>query len=142
MVKTPEPFEIYEPGVLLHGTKTNLAIGSFLLPGQSSNFQQGRITNFVYVTETLDAATWGAELASGEDRGHIYVVHPTGTLEDDPNVTNKKFLGNPTRSFRTSKPVEITGEILDWISHPDDQVIAMRARIAEMMASGINLIED
>jgi rifampin ADP-ribosylating transferase len=92
----PTPFEAYESGVLLHGTKADLKAGDLLVPGRGSNFQAGRTTNHVYVTATLDAATWGAELAFGEGRGRIYVVEATGDLEDDPNVTDKKFPGNPT----------------------------------------------
>ena len=87
----PKPFEVHESGALLHGTKADLAIGDLLVPGRPSNFEEGRIMNHVYVTATLDAATWGAELAEGEGRGRIYMVEPTGTLEDDPNVTDKKF---------------------------------------------------
>jgi rifampin ADP-ribosylating transferase len=94
----PTPFEEYESGVLLHGTKADLKVGDLLVPGRPSNFQAGRTMNHVYVTATLDAATWGAELALGEGRGRIYIVEPTGELEDDPNVTDKKFPGNPTRS--------------------------------------------
>ena len=98
--------------------------------------------NYVYVTATLDAATWGAELAAGEGRGRIYVVEPTGTLEDDPNVTDKKFPGNPTRSYRTKEPVKIVGEILDWIGHPPDQVQAMRDGLARMKHQGTAVIYD
>ena len=84
----PVPFEVHESGALLHGTKADLAIGDLLVPGRLSNFEAGRIMNHVYVTATLDAATWGAELAAGEGRGRIYVVEPTGAIEDDPNVTD------------------------------------------------------
>ena len=76
--REPVPFEVYEPGVYLHGTKANLAVGEMLVSGRESNFEQGRVMNYVYFTATLDAATWGAELASGEGRGRIYVVEPMG----------------------------------------------------------------
>ena len=87
------PFEVYEAGVYLHGTKADLAVGDLLVPGRESNFEEGRVMNYVYFTATLDAATWGAELAAGEGRGRIYVVEPTGEFEDDPNVTTRGSLG-------------------------------------------------
>ncbi len=138
----PKPFEVHEPGVLLHGTKADLAPGDLLVPGRASNFQTGRIMNHVYVTETLDAATWGAELAAGEGRGRIYIVEPTGDLEDDPNVTDKKFPGNPTRSYRTRDPVRIVGEILDWVGHSPEKLNAMRERIEESRRTGAGQIDD
>ncbi len=98
--------------------------------------------NHVYVTETLDAATWGAELAVGEGRGRIYIVEPTGALEDDPNVTDKKFPGNPTRSYRTREPVRVVGEILDWTRHPPEQLQAMRNGLADLRRRGAAVIHD
>ena len=111
------PFEVYEAGTYLHGTKADLAVGETLVPGRESNFEAGRLMNYVYFTATLDAATWGAELAAGEGRGRIYLVEPTGELEDDPNVTDKRFPGNPTRSFRTREPLRVVGELVDWVGH-------------------------
>ena len=113
----PVPFEVYQAGVYLHGTKADLAIGEMLVPGRESNFEEGRMMNYVYFTSTLDAATWGAELAAGEGRGHIYIVEPSGEFDDDPNVTNKRFPGNPTPSFRTSEPLRLVGELGDWVGH-------------------------
>ena len=84
----PVPFEVYKAGVYLHGTKADLAAGEMLVPGRESNFEEGRVMNYVYFTATLDAAVWGAELAAGEGRGRIYMVEPTGGFEDDPNVTD------------------------------------------------------
>ncbi len=138
----PKPFEVHESGALLHGTKAALAIGDLLVPGYESNFEQGRIMNHVYVTETLDAATWGAELAVGEGRGRIYMVEATGALEDDPNVTDKKLPGNPTRSYRTRQPVKIVGEIVDWVGHSPDRVQAMRDGLAALRARGHAVIYD
>ncbi len=138
----PRPFETYEPGVLLHGTKAVLMAGDLLVPGRASNFEEGRTMNHVYVTATLDAATWGAELAVGDGRGLIYIVEPLGTLEDDPNVTNKKFPGNPTQSYRTRQPVKITGEIRDWIGHSPDQLQAMREGLADLKLRGHTVIYD
>lgn len=98
--------------------------------------------NHVYVTDTLDAATWGAELAVGEARGRIYIVEPMGALEDDPNVTDKKFPGNPTRSYRTRGPVRVVGELLDWTGHSSDQLKVMRDRLADLKRRGIAVIYD
>ena len=142
MTNEPTPFEVPESDALFHGTKADLAIGDFLEPGRPSNFEEGRIMNHVYVTATLDAATWGAELAEGEGRGRVYIVEPTGTLEDDPNVTDKKFPGNPTRSYRTREPVKVVGEILDWSGHSPDQLQAMRDGIANLKRQGIAVIYD
>ena len=111
----PVPFEVYEPGVYLHGTKAALAVGEMLVPGRGSNFEDGRVMNHVYFTATLDAAVWGAELAAGQGRGRIYIVEPSGEFEDDPNVTNKRFPGNPTQSFRSREPLRVVGELVDWI---------------------------
>lgn len=142
MPQRSEPFEVYAPGGLLHGTKADLAVGELLVPGYESNFEAGRIMNHVYVSETLDAATWGAELAVGQGRGRIYLVEATGALEDDPNVTDKKFPGNPTRSYRTREPVRIVGEVRDWIGHPPEQLQAMRSRLADLRRRGAAVIDD
>lgn len=142
MTNEPKPFEVHESGALLHGTKADLAVGDVLVPGRPSNFEEGRITNHVYVTATLDAAAWGAELAAGKGRGRIYIVEPTGSLEDDPNVTDKKFPGNPTRSYRTREPVKVVGELLDWVGHSTDQLQAMRDGLASLKRQGIAVIHD
>ncbi len=138
----PTAFEAHESGALLHGTKADLAIGDLLIAGHASNYEDGRTARHVYVTATLDAATWGAELAVGEGRGHIYIVEPTGSLEDDPNVTDKRFPGNPTRSYRTREPVRIVGEIKDWVGHPPAQLQAMRDSLAELRRRGQAIIYD
>jgi rifampin ADP-ribosylating transferase len=142
MTNEPKPFEAHESGAMFHGTKADLAVGDLLLPGRRSNFEEGRTTNYVYVTETLDGATWGAELAAGDGRGRIYIVEPTGALEDDPNVTDKKFAGNPTRSYRTREPVEVVGELVDWVGHSPDQLQAMRDGLADLKRRGLAVIYD
>lgn len=141
-MRTPVPFEVYEPGVFLHGTKADLAVGEVLVPGRESNFEEGRVMNYVYFTATLDAATWGAELAAGEGRGRIYVVEPTGEFEDDPNVTDKKFPGNPTRSFRSREPLRVVGELVDWVGHSPEQLRAMRDGLDALKRQGAAHIED
>ncbi|HEY6933749.1 MAG TPA: NAD(+)--rifampin ADP-ribosyltransferase [Marmoricola sp.] len=141
-MRAPVPFEVYEPGVFLHGTKADLAVGEVLVPGRESNFEEGRVMNYVYFTATLDAATWGAELAAGEGRGRIYVVEPTGEFEDDPNVTDKKFPGNPTRSFRSREPLRVVGELVDWVGHSPEQLRAMRDGLDALKRQGAAHIED
>ena len=138
----PVPFQVYEAGVFLHGTKADLSVGELLLPGRESNFEQGRTMNFVYFTATLDAATWGAELAAGEGRGRIYVVEPTGEFEDDPNVTDKRFPGNPTRSFRSREPLRVVGELVDWVGHSPAKLQAMRDGLEASRRRGTAQIED
>jgi rifampin ADP-ribosylating transferase len=138
----PKPFEPHESGALLHGTKADLSVGDLLVPGHRMNYDTGRYANHVYVTQTLDAAAWGAELAVGEGRGRIYVVEPTGAVEDDPNVTDKRLPGNPTRSYRTREPVRIVGEITDWVGHSPEQVQAMRNTLADLARRGLDVIYD
>lgn len=141
-MREPVPFEVYQPGVYLHGTKADLVVGDLLVPGRESNFEQGRVMNYVYFTATLDAATWGAELAVGDGRGHIYVVEPIGAFEDDPNVTDKRFPGNPTQSFRSRDPLRVTGELTDWVGHSPEKLQAMLDGIKGLMQQGSAQIED
>jgi rifampin ADP-ribosylating transferase len=138
----PTPFEVHESGAMLHGTKADLAVGDLLVPGRLSNFEAGRIMNHIYVTTTLDAAAWGAELAPGDGPGRIYIVEPTGPLEDDPNVTDKKMPGNPTRSYRTSEPVRIVGELEDWEGHTPEQLQGMQDVLADLRRQGLAVIYD
>ncbi len=136
------PFEVYDEGVYLHGTKADLSPGDLLTPGRESNFEDGRVMNHVYFTATLDAATWGAELAAGDGPGRIYVVEPTGAFEDDPNVTDKKFPGNPTQSFRTRDPLRVVGELADWVGHPPERLQAMRDGLEALQRKGAAEILD
>ena len=138
----PVPFEVYDAGVYLHGTKADLAVGELLVPGRESNFEAGRVMNYVYFSATLDAAVWGAELASGDGRARIYIVEPTGEFEDDPNVTNKKFPGNPTQSFRSREPLRVVGELVDWVGHSPEKLEAMRGRLDGLQREGAAQIED
>jgi rifampin ADP-ribosylating transferase len=140
--RAPVPFEVYRPGVYLHGTKAELETGELLVPGRESNFERGRVMNYVYFTATLDAATWGAELAAGDQRGRIYIVEPTGGFEDDPNVTDKRYPGNPTQSFRSREPIRVIGEVLDWVGHPPAALSAMREGVAAAKRRGASAIDD
>jgi Rifampin ADP-ribosyl transferase len=143
---TPEPFKVWtdSDGVqrYLHGTKADLKPGDAIEAGRVSNYGTRKSATFVYLTATLDAATWGAELASGDGPGRIYVVEPTGPIEDDPNLTDKKYPGNPTRSYRTRAPVRVIGEIKGWKGHPPEQLQAMKDGLARLAAKGIEAIED
>src|SRR5690606_12628380 len=93
-----------------HGTKADLKPGDLIVAGKDSNYVPNYESKYVYLTSNLSVAVWGAELASGESSCRIYVVEPTGRIEDDPNVTNKRFSGNPTRSFRTREPIRVVAE--------------------------------
>ena len=141
-LREPVPFELYEEGVYLHGTKAELAVGDLLVPGRESNFEAGRVMNYVYFSATLDAAVWGAELAGGEGPGRIYIVEPTGEFEDDPNLTDKKFPGNPTHSFRSREPLRVVDELVDWIGHSPEKLEAMRASLAALQREAKAQIED
>ena len=125
-----------------HGTKADLAVGALIAPGHASNYGSRRTARFVYLTATLDAATWGAELAVGEGRGRIYVVEPTGPLEDDPNLTDTRFPGNPTRSYRSAAPLRVVGEVVDWKGHPAEALRAMRDHLADLERRGIEAVEE
>ena len=126
-----------------HGTKAQLTEGAFIRAGYSANFgEPERIANHVYFTATLDAAIWGAELARGETRGRIYVVEPTGSFTDDPNLTDKKFPGNLTKSYRSRDAVCIIGEVIEWQGHALDVLQAMKDGIAKRDQLGTNCIDD
>ncbi|TCK24870.1 NAD(+)--rifampin ADP-ribosyltransferase [Pseudonocardia endophytica] len=142
MTTGPTPFEVHESGKLLHGTRADLAVGDLLVPGRISNYEENRVMNHVYVTATLDAAAWGAEMALGDGPARIYVVEPTGEIEDDPNVTDKKMPGNPTRSYRTREPVRVVGELEGWVGHTAEQLQSMRDGLAGLRERGEAVIYD
>ena len=125
-----------------HGTKTNLKIGDLIEAGFNSNYGKKKKAKYIYLTATLDAAIWGAELALGEGRERIYIVEPTGSIEDDPNLTDKKFPGNPTKSYRSLYPFKVIGEVTDWRGHSPEQLKAMKDHLAELERKGIEAIED
>ena len=142
MGQKPIPFEAAGPGTFYHGTKADLKTGDLLEPGNHSNFGQRKKANFVYLTATLDAAVWGAELAVGDGPGRIYLVEPTGPFEDDPNVTDKKFPGNPTKSYRTRAPLRVVGELSDWEHHPPEVLEHMRDRLEQLKEAGVEAINE
>jgi rifampin ADP-ribosylating transferase len=134
------------PGPFFHGTKAPLSVGDELVAGRGSNFQEGRVMNHVYFTALVDTAAWGAELATAlagsDERGHVYVVEPLGPFEDDPNVTDKRFPGNPTQSYRTRDPLRVVGEVEDWEGHPPEVVRGMLDGLAKLRAEGRDVILD
>ena len=125
-----------------HGTKADLKIGDLIEIGLNSNFGQKKKAKYIYLTATLDAAIWGAELALGEERERIYLVEPTGLIEDDPNLTDKKYPGNPTMSYRSKHPFKVVGEITVWKGHSPEQVNAMKVGLEKLKEKGIEAIED
>ena len=133
-------------GPFFHGTKSVLEVGEELIPGHGSNFQDGRVSNHVYFSALEGTAAWGAELATAlagmEERGRIYVVEPLGPFEDDPNVTDKRFPGNPTESYRTRDPMRVVGEVPDWEGHDPDVLKQMLDHLAVLREQGLDLIED
>ena len=124
-----------------HGTKADLKVGDLVSPGYGSNFVERQL-NHIYFGTTLEAATWGAELARGEGRGRIYIVEPTGPFEDDPNLTDKKFPGNITASYRSHDPLRVVGEVEDWVGHTPGELQAMNDGLARLNAEGNATIED
>jgi len=144
---------IFSPGTFFHGTKADLSVGDLLVPGYLSNYDENRVANYVYFTGTLDAAIWGAELASGDGKQRIFVVEPTGEFEDDPNVTDKKFPGNPTKSYRTTcrgprknqtkppQPLKIVAEAMGWKGHSPEVLQGMRDHLKQLDEMGIKAVE-
>ena len=127
---------------LYHGTKADLEPGDLIAAGYSSNYGTRKKAAWVYLTATLEAATWGAELAVGDGPGRIYIVEATGAFEDDPNLTDRKFPGNPTMSYRTRDPLRVTGEITDWTGHTPEQLKVMYDHLETLKRQGIEAIED
>lgn len=130
------------PGRFYHGTKADLAPGDLIQPGHRPNFgDRERTTPWVYLTGTLDAAIWGAELAHGDGPGRIYIVEPTGPIADDPNLTDKKYPGNPTKSYRSRKPLRVIGEVTGWQGHPPEALKAMRDTLERLERQGVEPID-
>lgn len=128
-------------GPFFHGTRATLRIGDELKPGHASNFRQ-RPLQHVYFTATLDAAKWGAELAQSDAPERIYLVEPLGAYEDDPNLTDQRIPGNPTRSYRSTEPVKIIAELGTWERHTDEEIEKMRASLQRLRAEGKDTIID
>jgi rifampin ADP-ribosylating transferase len=124
-----------------HGTRADLKPGDLIIVGYQSNFTDVKPLSWVYFAATLDAAIWGAELAIGTGRQRIYVVEPTGEIVDDPNLTDKKFSGNPTLSYRSRHPVRVVAEVTNWEGHLPERLQEMRENVARLNAEGTNIID-
>lgn len=124
-----------------HGTRADLEPGDLIAAGYNSNYGSRKQASWVYLTGTLDAAIWGAELAAGEGRERIYIVEPTGPIVDDPNLTDKKFPGNPTQSYRSRAPLRVTGEVTRWQGHSPERLKEMKDHLARLKAQGIEAID-
>lgn len=124
-----------------HGTKADLKPGDLITVGYQSNFAEAKPLSWVYFTGTLDAAIWGAELAAGSSRERIYVVEPTGSIENDPNLTDKKFPGNPTLSYRSRDPLRVIAEVTKWQRHAPERQQQMKDGLARLKAEGADIID-
>ncbi len=116
-----------------HGCKAALNCGDLIRAGFESNYAEGLRSQFVYFTSNLNVAVWAAELSSEDRRGRIYVVEPIGAHENDPNVTDKKFPGNPTNSYRSREPLRVMGELIGWHGHPSDEIRARKERLESLL---------
>jgi hypothetical protein len=131
-----------KPQVFYHGTRADLRVGDLIGPGYTSNYGSRRKSNFVYFSALLEPEIWGAELAAGEGAERIYIVEPTGAFEDDPNLTDKKFPGNPTKSYRTRDPLRVTGEVAEWQSHSHEMLEATKEHLEQLKQQGIEAIDE
>lgn len=125
-----------------HGTRADLAVGDLLMPGRAGNYAGGQPLSWIYFSAALESAIWGCELAAGDGRQRIYIVEPTGDWFDDPNLTDQKFPGNPTRSYRSRAPLRILGEVESWTPHPPEVLQAMKDGLAKLKAEGKDVIID
>ncbi|REB05194.1 NAD(+)--rifampin ADP-ribosyltransferase [Sporosarcina sp. BI001-red] len=132
---------LQEKGTFFHGTKAELQIGDFLKPLYESNYQDKK-SNHIYVTATIDAAKWGAKLATSGSKERIYIVEPTGNFENDPNVTDKRFPGNAARSYRSKSPVKIIAELGKWERHTDEEITYMMTSLNTLREQGKATIYD
>ena len=127
---------------LYHGAKADLKPGDLIEPGHAANFgKRDRTTTYIYLTGTLDAATWGAELAVGDGSGRIYIVEPTGPITDDPDLTSSRYPGNPTKSYRSREPLWVTGEVAEWQGHSPEALKAMKDGLERLRNQGVEPID-
>lgn len=127
--------EVLDNGPFYHGTKADLQIGDLLTAGFSSNYKPEIIMNHIYFTALVNGAGLAATLAKGDGSERVYIVEPTGSFENDPNVTDKKFPGNPTRSYRSQAPLKVIGEITDWVRLTPEEIAQWRERLANIEAN-------
>lgn len=132
--------QVLDDGPFFHGTKADLRVGDLLTAGFRSNYRPEVVMNHIYFTALRDGAGLAAELAAGDGAPRVYAVEPTGAFEDDPNVTDKKFPGNPTRSYRSTAPLRVVGEVLDWTRLSPEALRSWRDRLAAIDAEGGEII--
>jgi len=125
-----------------HGTRADLKVGDLIEPGYTSNYGTRRKANHVYLSATLEAATWGAELAQGDAPARIYIVEPVGEIVDDPNLTDKRFPGNPTKSYRSKQALRVVGEVKEWQGHSPEALQAMQDHVEKLRLQGIEAVDD
>lgn len=125
-----------------HGTKADLQPGDLIETGYNSNYGKEKNAHYIFLSSTLDAAIWGAELAKGTGKERIYLVEPTGPIEDDPDLTDQKFPGNPTQSFRSQHPFKVIGEVTVWQGHQAEQIEAMKTALTKLKDAGIDSLND
>ena len=125
-----------------HGTKANLQPGDLITPGYNSNFGERKAASYIFLTATLDAAIWGAELSVGDERQRIYVGEPTGPIEDDPDLTNQRFPGNPSMSYRSLSPFKVLGEVIGWQGHSMEQIQAMKDALEKLKQQGVKSFNE
>lgn len=130
--------EILDNGPFYHGTKAALQVGDLLTAGFNSNYRPEVVMNHIYFTALVNGAGLAAELARGVGEPRVYIVEPTGSFENDPNVTDKKFPGNPTRSYRSEDPLKIVGEVKDWVRLTAEELQIWRERLANIKGEIIN----
>jgi len=130
--------KISDNGPFYHGTKADLQIGDMLIAGRESNYKSEFIMNHIYFTALVNGAGLAAALAKGDGPERVYIVEPTGSFENDPNVTDKKFPGNPTRSYRTQEPIKIIGEVTDWVRQTPGELKKWREKLANSKGDIIN----
>lgn len=133
--------DVLDNGPFFHGTKAALKIGDLLKPQYLSNYQAKK-SNHIYFTATLDAAKWGAELAASKSKERIYLVEPLGDFENDPNLTDQRFPGNPTRSYRSKSPLKIVAELSAWERHTDEEINHMLTSLKKLREQGKAVIYD
>jgi rifampin ADP-ribosylating transferase len=127
-----------DQGPFYHGTKADLKVGELLNPGGNSNYKPDLRMNHIYFTALLNGAGLAAALAKGEGRERVYIIEPTGPVENDPNVTDKKFPGNPTRSYRSRSPLRIVGEATDWVRQTPEDIQRWREKLAQSEGEIVN----
>jgi hypothetical protein len=133
--------DVLDNGPFFHGTKAELKIGDLLEPQHLSNYQDKK-SNYIYFTATLDAAKWGAELATSTTKERIYIVEPLGEFENDPNLTDKRFPGNQTRSYRSTSPLKIIAELSSWERHSEEEINHMITSLKMLREQGKAVIDD